>query len=411
MSKNRKLSPEAKHHLTIIAGVSGIDSSEAISDDVRLIRSGLLYADKITVKSIGTTMLHQMLSISSYGNEHMLKVLFGVMFNAGAFSDQQAQDMERLFQASDEIRKIRATTNRKAWRTEPQYEQLRVFQSQYVNKMWDSMIPVRDHFQAMWDKAGGQEIDAAVEAGILTFDTDWADETVGIINGDDLDSKAKFFIDTLRRSDSAVLLDPMMEGIYQALNKEGYLKLPKFRSDNIRKTKLGTRMTVQLPNLSDAPTDLILSVRNEIEPRLHEYHLAVKKLDSTLSEDIFSPDLDDEMDQLWNDEVLPQVHELEIAVFDSRLGRFKDAVIATTKAAAGTALTSGLVFAVANPAQVFHEPLATAGFAAAAALGTPKSLVESGLNGLKESLQKTKHLKSNELFYLADINHAAKKLS
>lgn len=408
---SKKLSPNVEHDLTLITGVSGIGNAENLSDDVRLIRSGLLYADIITVKSIGTTMLHQMLSLSSYGNEHMMRVLFGAMLNAKAFSDEQIKSIELLFQAIDAINAERSKTNRKVWRTDPRYEQLRRFQSQHVEKIWDCMKSVQAHFQKMWDGAGGQEIDAAVDAGILTFDTDWTEQVTTILKTEALEQKAEFFIDTLRQSSSAVLLDPMMEGIFQSLQNEGYLKLPKFRNENIRRTKLGTQMTVKLPNLSVAPVELILNVREEVEPRLHDYRKAVKKLDSTLHESAFSTDLEDEIDQLWNDEVLLQVQKIEEAVFDSKLGNFKDAVIVASKAATGAAFSSGLTFAVANIAQLLDDPLVAVGATTAAAFTTSKPLVESGLNGLKESRQKKKQLKSSELFYLADINHAAKKIT
>ncbi|OFJ57581.1 hypothetical protein HMPREF2857_09935 [Corynebacterium sp. HMSC076C10] len=415
LAKFKSLSKTTIPDLTIIAGVGSLGGSPSeVSDDLRLIRSGLLYADHISVLSLGTTLLHQFLRLNDLDDTMLIAFFFNQMFEAGALSAEQMEQFERVFDVLEQIESQKESVNRKTWRKGPQFAEQR--------KVWNQLHPilremtegVRRNFNDMWKSAGGEEIDAAEKAGILTFDDEWTNELYQLFESDNLKTKAEFLAKSLNTSGSAILMDPMMHDLYKAMHNEGHLNIPKFRKDNIRTTKLGTQMTISLPNLSEAPVPVILDVRNQIEPRLHQYRQSVKSLNTKLHEEIFSENLDEEIEQLWFDDVLPHVQELEMAVYDSRLGAVKDGVIAASKGAAGLAANGALMFTVANIEQLTSSPLMQgASLLGSAVAGLPltKKGMDSGIKSFQERQNRKKEAKKDGLFYLANINRVGANLN
>lgn len=340
----------------------------------------------------------------------LIAFFFNQMFEAGAFSAEQIEQFEHALSIMEQIENQKNSVNRSTWRKAPQFAEQR--------KAWKLLQPIlremtkrtRRNLKDMWESAGGEEIDAAEKAGILTFDEAWANQLSQLFESDDLDARADFFMKSIKKSGSAILMDPMMHDLYKAMHNEGYLHIPQFRQDNIRTTKLGTQMTISLPNLSDAPVPVILDVRNQIEPRLHQYRQSVKTLNAKLHEDIFSESLDEEIEQLWFDDVLPHVQELEMAVYDSRLGAIKDVVIAASKGVAGVTASGTLMFTVANIDQLVSSPplqgISLIGSAVAGLPLTQKGL-DAGIKGIQEMRNRKKEAKNDGLFYLANINRVS----
>lgn|GEM_PF-2374213 len=413
MAKFKSLSKTTVPDLTIIAGGGSLGGDPtAVNDDLKLIRSGLLYADHISVLSLGTTLLHQFLRLNDLDDTTLITFFLNQMFEAGGLSAEQMEQFEHVFSVMKQIESQKDSVNRSTWRKGPQFAEQRKVWKQVRPILCEVTDGVRRNFENMWESAGGEEIDAAEKAGILSFDDAWTSELYQLFESDDLEAKAQFFLKSLKTSGSAILMDPMMHDLYKAMHNEGRLHIPKFRQDNIRTTKLGTQMTISLPNLSHAPVPVILEVRNQIEPRLHQYRQSVKTLNTKLHEEIFSECLDEEIEQLWFDDVLPHVQELEMAVYDSRLGAFKDGVIAASKGAAGLAANGALMFTVANIEQLASSPLMQgASLLGSAVAGLPltEKAMDSGIKSFQERQNRKKEAKEDGLFYLANINRVGAK--
>lgn len=231
------------------------------------------------------------------------------------------------------------------------------------------------------------------------------------MEGNDLDQVTALMRSAIRFKGGGVMFDSMAGGLANAMHKENRLRLPQFRLDDIRETRLGNKMLLALPNKSEVDVEKLLEVREELDGDLARYKRTVSHLNERLHESAFSPDLDEEIEHLWHKEVAPQVDELREAVFSSKLGSYKDAVVA---ASASTVEALGWGFfgiLVSNFANLdLSDPsgitAATAGaFSATEAFKSLKQGKDSFRKELRSSAEKRETAKADGLYYLANVSH------
>ena len=174
-------------------------------------------------------------------------------------------------------------------------------------------------------------------------------------------------------------------------------------------------MILLLPNMAQVDVEKVLEVKQEVAGGLANYRRSTRNLQEKLQEGALSPDLDEEIEQLWFDDVSVQVEALTQAVYDSRLGTVKDVVVASVKEGTKAAAHGALSVAIAtlpswDMADFQNNPAAYAAFGAAAFSGSAifkyaNQGIEEGVKTYRVAKNRKKEARNDGLFYLANVSH------
>ena len=376
-----------------------------------MVRSALLYADKVEMYALGTSMFNQIRQISTLNNDEMVVWMLSVIAGAEATDAATREQMEMLIVGYMQLKEERDKYSRSQWRTEERLKEKRAAYDNLTKLIRTHGGAMKRNLNQMWRTHGGAEIEAAVDSGILSIKTEWADDLSKAMEANDLDQVTALMRSAIRFKGGGVMFDSMAGGLANAMHKENRLRLPRFRLDDIRETRLGNKMLLALPNMSEVDVEKLLEVREELDGDLAQYKKTVSRFNERLHESPFSPDLDEEIEHLWHKEVAPQVDELREAVFSSKLGSYKDGVVAasaSTVEAFGWGFFGILVsnFTNLDLSDLSGITAAAAGaFSATEAVKSLKRGTDTFLEELRSSAETRKTAKEDGLYYLANVGH------
>lgn len=402
--------------IRIISGVQDVNATTAsISEDIKMVRSALLYADHVEMYSAGTSMLRQMKQFTADGDLDLALRMYAIMAQTEGIDLSTRTQLTALIEVVKTFTEQQRQFNRASRRNNPEFRKIERLLHDSIKSLRRAGNETKRSFERMWLNYGGDELDVAVEAGLLTINDKWADALIEKI--DSVDEAAEILGEAITTAKGNLLFDSMAGGLARAMQKEGRLILPNFHQKNIRTTRLGNQMILLLPNMAQVDVEKVLEVKQEVTGSLTNYRRSTRNLQEKLQEDALSPDLDEEIEQLWFDDVSVQVEELTQAVYDSRLGTVKDVVVASAKE--GAKATAHGVFSVAiatlpswDLVDFQNNPAAYAAFGAAAFSGNAifkyaNQGIEEGLNTYRIAKNRKKEARSDGLFYLANVNHLA----
>lgn len=408
----RKLTKQGNTKIRIISGIQEVDlDGRSISEDVAMVRSALLYADEVEMYALGTSIFNQMRQLSTLNNDEMVVWMLSVIAGAEATDVATRETIETFIDGYIQLKEERSTYSRSQWRKAEWLQEKRTAYGTITKLIRTYGGAMKSNLNQMWRAHGGAEIEAAVDSGILSIETEWADDLSKAMEANDLDQATALMRSAIQFTGGGVMFDSMAGCLANAMHKENRLILPQFRLDSIRETRLGNKMLLALPNMSEVGVEKLLEVRDELDGDLVQYKKTVSHLNERLYESAFSPDLDEEIEYLWHKEVEPQVDELREAVFSSNLGRYKDAVVAASASTAEAFSWGFFGILVSNFSNLeLTEPSGIAAAAAGAVSSTEavKSL-KKGTCAFREDMQnsaaKRKMAKADGLYYLANVNH------
>lgn len=390
-------------------------TTASISEDIKMVRSALLYADHVEMYSAGTSMLRQMKQFTADGDLDLALRMYAIMAQTEGIDLSTRTQLTALIEVVKTFTEQQRQFNRASRRNNPEFRKIERLLHDSIKSLRRAGNETKRSFERMWLNYGGDELDVAVEAGLLTINDKWADALIEKI--DSVDEAAEILGEAITTAKGNLLFDSMAGGLARAMQKEGRLILPNFHQKNIRTTRLGNQMILLLPNMAQVDVEKVLEVKQEVTGSLTNYRRSTRNLQEKLQEDALSPDLDEEIEQLWFDDVSVQVEELTQAVYDSRLGTVKDVVVASAKE--GAKATAHGVFSVAiatlpswDLVDFQNNPAAYAAFGAAAFSGNAifkyaNQGIEEGLNTYRIAKNRKKEARSDGLFYLANVNHLA----
>lgn len=415
MSKDRKsLTPRGDTAIRIVSGIQEAAlSGPSVSEDLSMVRSALLYADRVEMYSLGTTLFLQSRGLTGLGDDEYIRWFLATISSTQSLAKPHLTTSGLSLSVFDWAKAERDKFTRAQWRSRPKAERAKV--DDILTVALRAARESKSSFKRMWVDHGGPEIETAIESGLLTVNREWSDLLAIALDEERIDASVNLINEALRPECGNVMVDNMVGGLARAMLRENKLKVPNYRMDDVRETALGAKMILNLPNMAAVSVEKVLEVREDIAPSLGSYRNSVAKLNELLREDPFSPDLPGEIDHVWYKEVAPRVDELERAVFDSSLGRYKDAVVAGGRAGANAMFWGSLSIGVANYANIDWANLGVAAPAIGASLASGGVAVASGKSGIdafKEELVKSrtqrKRAQNDGLFYLANINRSTR---
>ena len=390
-------------------------TTASISEDIKMVRSALLYADQVEMYSAGTSVLRQMKEFTADGDLDLTLRMYAIMAQTESIDPSTRSQLMTLIGIVESFTEQQRQFNRASRRNNPEFRKIERLLNDSLKSLRRAGNETKRSIERMWLNYGGDEIDVAVEAGLLTINDKWADALIEKI--DSVDEAAEILGEAITTAKGNLLFDSMAGGLAQAMHKEGRLMLPNFHQKNIRTTRLGNQMLLLLPNMAQVDVEKVLEVKQEVAASLADYRRSTRNLQEKLQEDALSPYLDEEIEQLWFDDVSVQVEELTQAVYDSRLGTVKDIVVASAKEGAKAAAHGAFSVAIAtlpswDLSDFQNNPAAYAAFGAAAFSGSAifkyaNQGVEEGLKSYRVAKNRRENARNDGLFYLANVNHLA----
>ncbi|UOD83347.1 GNAT family N-acetyltransferase [Paenarthrobacter ureafaciens] len=242
-------------------------------------------------------------------------------------------------------------------------------------------------------ESGHPEIDEALASGLLSVNhevsnslfTETSTEFGRIYGG---------ILQDLLNQGNALLLDEQMSDIVEHMIAEGLVRPSETSVSRSTKAGAGAGMIARLPAFPNSRVGQILEARDQLESPLGRYRRAVKEYSQKLRSSPFSPALQDELDDLWLEEVQPSVVDLQHRVSGSTIARetlwegFAAAKPIVTEAAAALIHFQG-------PHVGLDQVISTATAATTAVAGIAPPLVKS--------LRTAKEAKTSNLYYLAAL--------
>lgn len=403
-------------HIRIISGIQDMSATTAsLSEDIKMVRSALLYADRVEMYSAGTSMLRQMKKFTADGDLNLALRMYGTMAQTEGIDLSTRTQLLALIEVVETYAEQRQMFNRSSRRTNPEFRKIDGLFNDSLKSLRRAGNETKKTVERMWLNYGGNELDAAVETGLLTINDEWANALMEKI--DSVDEAAEILGEAITTAKGNLLFDSMAGGLARAMHKEGRLILPNFHQQNIRTTRLGNRMILLLPNMAQVDVEKVLEVKQEVTASLANYRRSTRNLQEKLREDALSPHLDEEIEQLWFDDVSVQVEELTQAVYDSSLGTAKDVVVASVKEGAKAAVHGAFSVVIAtvpswdfadfqdNPAA--YAALGATVFSGGAIYKYANQGIEEGLKTYRVAKNRKKEARNDGLFYLANVNRLA----
>ncbi|NHB84969.1 hypothetical protein G7085_11070 [Tessaracoccus sp. HDW20] len=383
--------------MSIITGATNSSEGLDLSHEVRLVRSALLYADRVDLLSPPAAMLAGIIAGTAQGGDFVLDVMNN-LDDATLQHLSGGKDPTKLrgeLQLMSSLTSLPRAERRRRLGAEGS-RQLSALSRQFRQMMDKGAADMGTAMQSVWERAGAPDLEQAAEAGLLTIRGDLIDFNLPA------DQAAENFAASLQKlmedPTNHLMFDEQMGGLTRRLLEER----PELKSSLTPHTKratLGSGLAARLPAFPDAPMAAILAARNELEAPLGRYRRAVGQMSARLAAGpVDNPQLATEIEDLWQDDVQPTLRQLSDGLSASAfvphlLGQLPaDGKVWSGLASFGVSFLQVGVGALAELTQP-------------AALATGAGLVATSLGkAAKATIANRQDARSHGLYYLLALN-------
>jgi hypothetical protein len=337
------------------------DPATGIVDEVRLVKSALLYADRVEILSI--------------------RVFLGA-FSMAAEHAHKTGDERRL----DELFQMKVAADHGAG-----HELMLPDRRKERMKLAESWVETRrDWVGGVLKQPGWAELAEVAASGVISI--------VGLASNQDGITPRAVGIQYIARllhalsptSTELPMLDGFSMPVAEIARQHGYFDgLAGSKSE----AQLAGSVLGYLPAFPDAPMELLLSARVELRPSLIKFRAAIADLALRIESNPWDAAYQAEVDAAFRREIAPLVREIEELAAERRLGTALRRGVASSAGAA--ALKSLIAVAAAGVASLSDVAQVAAGIAVAGA--------ELGGDVIKDRRELQKQMQGNKMFWLFDL--------
>ncbi len=370
----------------------------SVEEDVRLVRSALLYADRVELISPGALMIASLAAAAAQGPDFVFG-LMGTMDESVLRPLGFEGDIDGLRSQLAMIKQFNdlPRAQRRKLLGAERSRQIREIVADMVGRFLHGEHGLEGVANRLWERAGAPDLAVAAEAGLLTLSTDAFDFTAKT------DLQMEQYVQTLRHlladPTSHLMFDEQIAGIVTAMLGEDQAELHPLTAEHALRAATGTGLVERLPAFPEAPIDAILQTRSELAEPLVRYRKGIISLSAKLISGPLESALKAEVDDLWRDEVQPTLVSLRRDLSLTRLA--KDAAFTlTTDAKAVMAGTAGAgVFLGVGPVDDLAQ-WSTAAVAATAG----GFVIQSAIESVRAAAGSRKAARTHDLYYLLAAN-------
>jgi hypothetical protein len=271
-----------------------------LENEFQVLKAALLYADKVKLCSLTTSMMLMIMAIGNLSQKQQIDFLVSL---APLLSKTPEETSERL----RALLTLKHITEKK--RPNKQELLLRAKFQPVLARSWNE---VRDKIHEMLLTAGMDRLIAVIQSGLLEV------HAFGSSGEWDNDKIIKEFVGVLQQTISDGSTYPLFDAQAGDLIRLG-LEAGKFAvsESGVARGKhsgLAANLLERLPLFEEASVDEILDIRRELEAHLVRFRSAIIKFSEDIKTASWDADFAFEADQVFQRDVEPAILEIEEAV-------------------------------------------------------------------------------------------------
>jgi len=281
--------------------ITSPNQNMTLEKEIRLIKVGILYSDKITLISPQVTMLMSMMNMSNLSE----KEKFLLIQQIGPLIDENF-DPNSIDFLIEQIKKIKS----KRIKESKEIILLRRYKNE-VKKMHKSF---QDIAKKVYDKSNFEEIEPIIESGKVEF-KHFKYELAKPIK----EVVQKFITeqirDTLVNENHYPVFDDLIGSIAHHYSLQEGLKLQK---ENSKEVEFGKELIFRLPNIDKISFQDILNLKEELNKELYNFKNEILSYSQEISSLPFSNESKIEIKKKYEYVIKPQVIELREKIEKNR---------------------------------------------------------------------------------------------
>jgi hypothetical protein len=277
-------------HITIVAGSITRHGALDLSQETRLVKAALLYADRVTLANPTMMIIASMAGIIPGNLEHRRAAVLGMM--------DVLPDGAATRAVYDELRRKRRKSVREMLVLRGLVERLDRGAEQAVAQV-----------ESMLEEAGAGELDLALRAGVLDLNH------LGLNESDAGLARVTLWLADLvveivaPTSPRYPMFDDAPAGLLAAMIREG--RAPGARLGDATKPALASRLVGRLDAFPDAPMSAILEAREKLAAPLIHFRRAIATMQVELESIPLDEDFEGGVRNTYENRVAPALEELE----------------------------------------------------------------------------------------------------
>ena len=326
----------------------------SVEDDVRLVRSALLYADRVELISPGALMIASLAAGAAQGPDFVFELMGtldeSTLRHLGFDGDiaQMRSTLATIKQLNDLPR-----AQRRRLLGAGGSRQIRAIVAEMVGKFLHGEQGFEAVASNLWEQAGAPDLAVAADAGLLTLSTDAFDFSA------QTGLQMEQYVETLRRlladPQCHLMFDEQIAGIVTAMLREEQAEMHPLTAEHALRAATGTGLVERLPAFPEAPMDTILEARSELAESLVRYRKRIIDLSAKLISGPLESALKTEVDDLWRDEVRPTLVSLRRDLSATRLAKDAAFDLATDAKALVSGAAGVGVFSALDRSTISHS--------------------------------------------------------
>ncbi len=381
-----------------------------LENDVKLIRSGILYADRIKLVSPSAALFTELEGVSASGEDALIDLVSQLdndVYRAVGTRGFTPEEREILPWALDLARMPPSQVRRK-WGNKLAPPHVLTWAMRFKKVLSSSTARFNETSKTITEGADVSQLKPAIDAGVLDISgsADLKDllSATATRSGRRQDSLMREWILTIRthlRDPSVhVLCDETIRKIVKDLIDRGIESPGRLSMKNAGEAALGGGLIARLPALPNAPLDELLDLRDDLSGPRMRFRAAVSRLEEKFESQAFDDEFAAEIQATWTTDVAPALAEIEEEFKDHTLvrevGRHlrQDVQKLVAKGA-------GIYFALGPMASLENWLALTASIA-----GPTSQMFSDAANDKKAGLQQAK---GQEFFFLFEANRSLTK--
>ncbi len=311
-------------HFTVGTGPSFDESTEnlTLEDDARLLKAGLLYADRVKLASVGSSLTLRMVADAHSGPDRQLDFLERhFRENVSRDNPEEAATVIEFIRLYRPLRHGRNLSKEQL--------ALRFKLSRQLGYAWATF---KEGWEGFARRAGIDEIQAARRSGLVDIESFAAG---GVERGatlspeaDELRSEEYYqeitseLFGMLAEAVSSGTTHPMLDdtaGELVRLGVEaGAIVVSESSRGKGRHAGLASHLLRRLPLFDAASVDEILDIRHELDRPLVKFRSAVSEFSDGMRASGWNPEFAADAEEVFIREIAPAVQEIEDAIHDNR---------------------------------------------------------------------------------------------
>lgn len=348
-------------HITI-AATPMHSKQPSLDQEIRLLKVGLLYADKVKLCSPASSFI---ILLPQMGN---LEIGQMIEIYAKAMGRPEIIESWKLLKRRKNSKRARRFQAGAIYRDEQQFEALKKQSQEYFTKL------------AL--EAGLDKLDAAYRTGLLDIQSFSIDNTDQLVNE---------YFETISRAvvsgETYPLFDDFTGSMIEAAIREGKLAPTNVSVNRAVQVGLSSDLLKRLPLFEDASIDEIIDIRKELEKPLVKFRSAMIQFSRQVDNAPWNKEFPAEAEQVFREHVEPAVFEIEEACKSNKL-LFS---LITNYFSQETVLPAGLGVLLASGTHLSDIM--------ALGLGAVATTAVAGLKSYKEWQGKNSEIQGNQLYF------------